>query len=415
MCCAGNMACTAAGAPAHLQPGPVLILRSPGLPREHEGTGGSCGGYQGTQLSADRGAGCSQPKGTPVCCGVPWLAKHWAPRGGWGCTAAGSTCRAEEEDGGLAQLLVHLVGHRGLSLRQGGEDVSVGLAHAGVDVVKEQREGLAPHGSHLRTRAQAARVPRQQRERRQQAPDELLLPGHHKDSRGLGCPDGRGGQSSPCRVPHACPADAAHKVQLLHGRTPAPRSQQPTSLQALRAATFAVGQKPFQSRLCAAVAQSRSHRATAGQPHLLPATSAPLCAAPTLLPAAREAPWQDQRLAEPREEPHCMAGQVLPVPGLAGGSQRGGQAWCRTGKLLPGLCRKEEEQPPTEQTHRAGGSVPSLGTRGLAPACIGLWCCPASSGAWSVPLLLAVRHPWSPWVSVTMTGTAHLPPGTPQS
>lgn len=207
------------------------------------------------------------------------------------------------------------------------------------------------------------------------------------------------------RVPHACPADAVHKVQLLHGRPPA-LWPQPTSLQALRAATFAVGQKPFQSRLCAAVAQSRSHSATARRPHLPPATSAPLRTAPTHPPAARGAPWQEQRLAEPREEPHCMAGQVLPVPGLAGGSRRGGQAWCRTGQLLPGLCRRDEEQPPMEQTHRAGGSVPSLGTRGSAPACIGLWCCPASSGAWSVPLL-SPALPASSQASTEPLGLCH--------
>lgn len=83
--------------------------------------------------------------------------------GSWGCRAVGNTCRAEEEDGGLAQLLVHLVGHRGLSLCQGGEDISVSLAHAGVDVVKEQREGAAPHGSHLWAQTGAAGIPGQQR------------------------------------------------------------------------------------------------------------------------------------------------------------------------------------------------------------------------------------------------------------
>lgn len=74
--------------------------------------------------------------------------RSWGGAAG-GCAAAGSTCGAEEEDGGLSQLLVYLVGHRGLGLCQGGEDISVGSAHAGVDVIKEQREGTAPHGSHL--------------------------------------------------------------------------------------------------------------------------------------------------------------------------------------------------------------------------------------------------------------------------
>lgn len=65
-----------------LQPSPVLVPTSPGLLQEHEGAGGSHGGCQGSQLSVDTGAGCSQPKGTLVCCGVPWLAKHLAPRDG---------------------------------------------------------------------------------------------------------------------------------------------------------------------------------------------------------------------------------------------------------------------------------------------------------------------------------------------
>ena len=62
----------------------------------------------------------------------------------------GGTCGAEEEGGRQAQLPVRLVGHRGLCLCQGGEDVSVSAAHAGIDVVKKQREGTAAQGGHLR-------------------------------------------------------------------------------------------------------------------------------------------------------------------------------------------------------------------------------------------------------------------------
>lgn len=198
-------------------------------------------------LSSQQGEGLGAAKGHPSVRGLPGL-------GGWDLRAAGSTCRAEEEDGGLAQLLVDFVGHRGLSLCQGGEDISVSLAHAGVDVVKEQREGAAPHGSHLRAQTRAAGIPGQQR---------------------------------------------------------APRGR----------------------------------RGTSG---------------------------------------HSTDGAV--------------PAWA----------------VPREQPHHASGSLPSLGTWGSAPACARPQCCPASSRAWLVLLLPPVRHPWSPQLSVTVTGTAHWPPGTPE-
>lgn len=60
------------------------------------------------------------------------------------------TCGAEEEGGRQAQLPVRLVGHRRLCLCQGGEDVCVSAAQAGIDVVKKQRKGTAAQGSHLR-------------------------------------------------------------------------------------------------------------------------------------------------------------------------------------------------------------------------------------------------------------------------
>lgn len=61
----------------------------------------------------------------------------------------GGTCGAEEEGGRQAQLPVCFIGHRGLCLRQGGEDISVSMAHAGIDVVKKQCEGTASQGGHL--------------------------------------------------------------------------------------------------------------------------------------------------------------------------------------------------------------------------------------------------------------------------
>ena len=141
---------------------------------------------------------------------------------------------------------------------------------------------------------------------------------------------------------------------------------------------------PFKPESMLQWPRAHSHRAAAGQPRSPPATSART--APPHRPAALGAPWQEQRPAEPQEKPRHTPGLVLPAPGLAGGGWRGGRAWRSAGRLLPGLCCGEE-QLPTEQTCCAGGSLPSLGTGGSAPACTGLRCCSASSGAWPVPLL----------------------------
>lgn len=260
-------------------------------------------------MGAARAAGSQQPQAlgaaSPVCCGVAGLVKRGAPGvWGWGRAAAGSTCGAEEEDGGLAQLPVRLVGHRGLSLRQGGEDVSVSLAHAGVNVVKEQSEGVAPHGSHLRAWARTAGIPGQQREGRQQGLDEPPPPGQ-----GPGPRTGTVGRAAPAVSPRTRPSRS-------------------------------VGTR-----------QPHSHGPSPGHGHIC---------------------W--------RWWPSTAQGAANP------------------------LCWR---------------FFTLLGEPGSAPPCTSLRCCPASSGAWPVPFLpqrcpCAVRHPGSPQLPVTVTGTARLSPGTPE-
>lgn len=88
---------------ACLQPGPAPALRSPGLPEWHKGAGG--------MPETVRAVHSQQ---TWVLSAASQRAPLFVTR----AMAAGVTCRAEEEDGGLAQLLVHLIGHRRLSLCQ---------------------------------------------------------------------------------------------------------------------------------------------------------------------------------------------------------------------------------------------------------------------------------------------------------
>lgn len=88
------------------------------------------------------------------------------------------------------------------------------------------------------------------------------------------------------------------------------------------------------------------------------------------------------------------------------GLHRGIWAWHSKGQLLP-----REWQLPTERPHHASSSVPALG---LCSSLCHPQRCPAASGAWLLLLLPPVRHPWSPQVTVTVTGTAQWPLGSPE-